>query len=598
MLLTTWFPFQPNGYTGHRYEVTGLSEYRGEGVMADATEKPRIDRVVFGISLGFIVAFCIVGAVFPTAVGEVGSAVLSWLVVDLGWIYVLAATGFVVFALWLALSKYGRIPLSRDTERPEFSTASWIAMMFSAGMGIGLIFFGVAEPIAHLTEPAPGLDVAPESQDATRHSMAYTFFHWGLHPWAIYAVVALALAYSTFRKDRGNLISSPFQSLVRDKEVEHTWWGRFVNIWSIVATKFGGATSLGLGALQIAGGLALFTDLGGGFTEGRGSKGSAFFVIIVLVTLAIISAVSGVSRGIKWLSNTNMVLAALLLLFVLIVGPTVFIFDLIPASIGAYLSNLVPMSFSVPLFGGAEWFSSWTIFYWAWWISWTPFVSTFIARISRGRTIREFVSGVLLVPTAVSALWFTVLGGAGMDLELNGADISGSGSTAQQFFTVLENYPGYTVTGIMVMVLVAIFWVSGADASALVLATLSSHGAREPNKYLVALWAGLSAAVAAVLLYVGGLGALQTFTVIVAAPFVVVMIALCFALMVDLRRDPLRERQALPVRRGHVPPNDEAEAEQAGNGEIPQASPAKATAPPWAGRPPLPAGTSDVDSSK
>ncbi|SFA97776.1 choline/carnitine/betaine transport [Amycolatopsis marina] len=571
--------------------------------MADATEKPRIDRVVFGISLGLIIAFCVVGAIFPVGVGEVGSAILSWLVADLGWIYVLAATGFVVFAFWLVLSKYGRIPLSRDNEPPEFSTSSWIAMMFSAGMGIGLIFFGVAEPIAHLTEPAPGLDVAPSSEEATRHSMAYTFFHWGLHPWAIYAVVALALAYSTFRKGRGNLISSPFQSLVRDKEVEYTWWGRFVNIWSIVATKFGGATSLGLGALQIAGGLALVTDLGGGFTEGRGSKGAAFFVIFVLVTLAIISAISGVSRGIKWLSNTNMVLAALLLLFVLIVGPTVFIFDLIPASIGAYLSNLVPMSFSVPLFGGTEWFSSWTIFYWAWWISWTPFVSTFIARISRGRTVREFVAGVLFVPTAVSALWFTVLGGAGLDLELSGADISGSGGTAQQFFTVLQNYPGYTATGIMVMILVAIFWISGADSSALVLATLSSHGAREPNKYLVALWAGLSAAVAAVLLYVGGLGALQTFTVIVAAPFVVVMVALCVALMVDLRRDPLRERRAGPVRRGNVPPTDEAitEAGQTDAGkngeEKKQGTPAKPTAPPWAGEPPLPAGTSGTDTS-
>lgn len=515
---------------------------------------PTIDRTVFGVSLALVVVFCIVGALWPASLGNYGNAALMWLVADAGWLFVLAATGFVAFALTLAFSRYGRIPLSRSGEPPEFSTISWVAMMFSAGMGIGLIFFGVQEPVSHTANPAPWLDVQGGTADAARLGLGYTFFHWGFQPWAIYAVVALALAYSTFRMGRGNLLSSPFQALTR-KNVEETKWGKGINIWAIVATKFGGATSLGLGALQIAGGIWLFTGIGDGF--GQQSGGSTLVptvVIVILVALAVLSAVSGVSRGIKWLSNTNMVIAALLVVFVLVAGPTAYLLNLIPESWGAYLANLVPWSFRAPTSqAGVDWMADWTIFYWAWWISWTPFVSTFIARISRGRTIREFVLGVLLVPTVVSSLWFVVFGGAGISAQLTGAaNIAGAANEAVAFFNLLQTYPAYTVTGIVVMFLVAIFWVSGADASALVLATLSSHGATEPNRWLTALWAVLSAAVAVVLLYVGGLQALQTFTIIVAAPFVFVMIGLCWSVLVDLRRDPLRQRRPGPVR-GHAP---------------------------------------------
>ncbi|MBV2366367.1 BCCT family transporter [Streptomonospora nanhaiensis] len=518
----------------------------------DRPVKPRLDPVVFGVSITLAGVFCVLGAVWPDQVSEYGTAALNWIVANLGWVFVLATTGFVVFALVLAFSRYGRIPLSANGEPPEFSTVSWVAMMFSAGMGIGLIFFGIYEPVWHFANTPPQTGVADGSEQAVTTSMAYTLFHWGLHPWAIYAVVALALAYSMFRKGRGNLISSPFQSLT-GKEVENTWWGKGINIWSIIATKFGGATSLGLGALQIGGGIYLFTGIGGNFTSrDPEALNVAFAIIVVLVIFAILSAVSGVGRGIKWLSNTNMVLAVLLVAFVVVVGPTVFLFNLIPEAIGAYIVDLLPMSFRAPLFGDAEWFSGWTIFYWAWWISWTPFVSTFIARISRGRTIREFVLGVLLVPTLVSALWFIFLGGAGVHLQMNGVDIAAAPDEAVAFFTALQEYPGFTVTGILVMVLVAIFWVSGADASALVLATLSSRGAIEPNKWLVALWAALSAVVAGVLLYMGGLDALQTFTILVASPFIVVMIGLCWALYVDLRRDPLRGRRLGPVR-GNAP---------------------------------------------
>lgn len=543
----------------------GASTVPGTGGDDSPTrERSGIDPVVLGVSLGLVVLFCIAGAVWPTQIGDAGGAALTWLVRNVGWLFVLASTGFVVFALALAFSKYGRIPLSRNGEPPEFSTVSWVAMMFSAGMGIGLIFFGVQEPVAHFTDAPPGSGVVPGTPAATQTSLAYTFFHWGLHPWAIYAVVALALAYSTFRMGRGNLLSSPFQSLSRSEDVSETGWGKAINVWAIVATKFGGATSLGLGALQISFGLAVVSGV-----AGLNGLGTSLLVIVVLVSFAILSAVSGVGNGIKWLSNINMVIAALLVLFVLAGGPTVFLFDLIPQGFGAYLTNLVPLSFRDPAFGGVEWYSSWTIFYWAWWISWAPFVATFIARISRGRTIREFVIGVLVIPTVVSGLWFTVLGGAGIQAQATGrADIAGASDEAAAFFNLLQTYPIFIVTGIVVMFLVAIFWVSGADASALVLATLSSRGKIEPKSWLVALWAALSAAVAAVLLYVGGLDALQTFTIIVAAPFVLVMIALCWALYADLRRDPLRASPAPPVRQ-HAP-SPGAYASVGGNGSAPR----------------------------
>ncbi|WNO54808.1 BCCT family transporter [Stakelama saccharophila] len=517
-------------------------------------ERNDIDPVVFACSFGFVLIFCITGALAPDAVNRISSGALDWVMQNLGWVFILAATGFLIFLLVLALGPWGRIPLGQPDEEPEFSTASWVAMMFSAGMGIGLMFYGVYEPVSHFTNPPPGWGVDAGTADAGRLSMAYTLFHWGLHPWAIYGLFALALAYSTFRKGRGNLISGPFQALLGQDRIERRGWGRPIDIWAIVATKFGGATSLGLGALQIAGGLGLYL----GWSQhvsvegtGGGNVGLAMVIIVILSIFAIISALSGVDRGIKWLSNGNMILAGLLLLFVLVFGSTVFLFDLIPSSLGAYLNDFVAMSFHSAAFGGEDWMSNWTIFFWAWWISWTPFVSTFIARISRGRTIREFVFGVLVIPTLVSTLWFVVFGGAGIDLQASGVvDIAAAGAPENAFFAALQGFPYPIVTGAVVMALTAIFWVSGADASAIVLATLSSRGAISPKRWLIALWAVASAAVAAVLLLVGGLAALQTFTILVACPFVFVMMLLCWALFQDLCADPglIEHEQAERVR--------------------------------------------------
>ena len=518
-----------------------------------------VDKVTFGVAGGLIVALCVLGMVFTETLTGVSAAALTWMTGSFSWLFVLSASGFVIFALVLAFGKYGSIPLSQEGEEPEFATATWVAMMFAAGMAIGLVFFGVFEPISHYTEPPPFGNVEAETPDAAGNAMAYTFFHYGVHPWAIYSVVGLALAYSTHRMGRANLISAPFEALI--PHLIKRGWGKVVDIFAIIATQFGLATSLGFGALQIAAGLALLQT--GEFEDEPGVV-APILVICALTFLAVVSAATGITRGIKWLSNINMVIAAILLVFVFVVGPSIFILDLLPTAIGSYFSEIISMSSNSGLFGGTEWLASFTIFYWAWWISWAPYVGTFIAKISRGRTIREFVGGALLTPTAVGMVWFTVFGGTGISLQDSGVDVAGTGDEAAAFFVALEQLPLSTVAVIVTIILVAIFFVTGADSGAVVMGTFATGGSERPWKPLVVFWAAASGAVAAMLMLVGGLDALQTFAILAAAPFVLIMIGLCVAMYVDLRRDPLRKRAREPVRgathtASAVPFSDEAE---------------------------------------
>ncbi|MGW5678842.1 BCCT family transporter [Streptomyces sp. NPDC003860] len=499
---------------------------------------PTTDRVVFGIAAVLTLAFVVWGATATESLKTVSSTLLDGLIKNGGWAFVLAASGFVVFALWLAISRYGRIPLGEEGATPEFRTVSWVAMMFSAGMGIGLMFYGVSEPLAHFISPPPG--TAPASTgEAMQIAMATTLFHWTLHPWAIYAVVGLAIAYSTFRRHRRQTISAVFEPLIGRKRCRGGI-GRFIDILAIFATLFGSAASLGLGALQIGSGL---TELGWLSAVGTGLLVS---VIAVLTAAFVLSAVSGVERGIQWLSNTNMVLALVLVLFVFVVGPTIIVLDLLPTSIAAYFGELPQLAGRTEATGGkavADWLSNWTVFYWAWWISWTPFVGMFIARISRGRTIRQFVGGVILVPSTVSLVWFAVFGGTAMKLQEK-AQLGDEATPEGQLFALLQQYPIPTATSILVMVLVGIFFVSGADAASVVMGTLSQHGTFEPTRLVVVFWGIVTGAVAAIMLLVGSgegdaLAGLQNLTILVAAPFVVVMIGMCVALMRDLRHDPL-----------------------------------------------------------
>lgn len=497
----------------------------------------RLDTIVFGVAAAVTVAFVVWGAVSTASLADASASGLDWVVTNTGWLFSLAATGFVFFVLWLALSPYGRIPLGRDDEQPEFRTISWIAMMFSAGMGIGLMFWGAAEPLNHLVTPPPGTG-EPGNPSAARTAMATTLFHWTLHPWAIYAVVGLAIAYSVFRKGRGLTISAVFTPLLGRKGV-HGPVGKAIDIFAIFATLFGSATSLGLGALQIASGAKIV----GWASEATNTL--LVGIIVVLTICFIFSAVSGVEKGIQWLSNINMVLALILAVFVFVVGPTIFILNLLPTTLGTYFQHLMEYSARTNAQGEhgiKSWLSGWTIFYWAWWVSWTPFVGMFIARISRGRTIRQFVGGVLLVPSVVSLLWFAIFGGAAIKAEQNGAGLSTAGSSEGTLFALLDTMPWATIMSILVMVLVAIFFVSGADAASIVMGTLSENGTLEPRRWTVVFWGIATGAVAAIMLVIGGadsLTGLQQITIIAALPFVVVMIGMAVALVRDLSRDPM-----------------------------------------------------------
>lgn len=518
-------------------DATGEPPGGGSGGLK-ASRAPQTDKVVFGVTAALTLAFVVWGAVATDSLESVSTAMLNSTMHNGGWAFVLAASGFVVFSLWLAFSRYGKITLGKEGEQPEFRTVSWVAMMFSAGMGIGLMFYGVNEPLTHFADAPPG--TGGSAAERMQTAMSTTLFHWTLYPWAIYAVVGLAIAYSCFRRGRRQTISAVFTPLIGEKNANGTF-GRVIDILAIFATLFGSAASLGLGALQIGSGVKEV-----GWASGV-STPILVLIIAVLTAAFVASAVSGVEKGIQWLSNINMVLAGLLVLFVFIVGPTILMLNLLPTSVGSFIGDLPQMAARTDSTAGkgvADWLSGWTVFYWAWWISWTPFVGMFIARISRGRTIRQFVGGVILVPSVVSLIWFAIFGGTAISLERNGAKITDESTAEGQLFAVLREYPIASVTTLIVMLLVGIFFVSGADAASIVMGTLSQKGTLEPGRNVVIIWGVLTGAVAAVMLLIGGGGdtaltGLKNLTILVAVPFTLVMIGMCVAMTRDLRRDRL-----------------------------------------------------------
>ncbi|WP_149184624.1 BCCT family transporter [Streptomyces sp. TRM49041] len=491
------------------------------------------DRTVVGIGFAAVTAVVLWAWLGDESFDSASATGLSWVLKNFGWLFVVAADVFLVLCLVIAFSRFGRIRLGTDDSEAEFGNLAWIAMMFSAGMGIGLMFYGVGEPLTHFLAPPPASGARAESGEAARTAMEYSFFHWTLTPWAIYAVAGLALAYAGFRKGRGNRLSAAFVPLIGARRAV-SWQGKVIDLLAVFATVFGTATSLGLGALQVAKGLDLTT----GVTADRSTE---LLIIVSLSAAFVVSAFSGLHRGIKWLSTTNIILAAGLMVFIFLVGPTVYILDTIPASVGGYLQNLLPMATRTAAFSDPSWLGSWTIFYWAWWLSWAPFVGTFIARISHGRTIREFLIGVLLVPSGATVIWFCVMGGSALRLQSTGeADLASAvqeGAEAS-LFAMLDSLPIGTVTAFVAMVLVMTYFVTSADSASLVMGSLTSRGALHPPTGLVVAWGVLMASVAAVLLVVGGLNSLQTATILVALPFVVVMLGLCWALLKELRQDP------------------------------------------------------------
>jgi glycine betaine transporter len=528
-----------------------IKEPVGEAVVPPSRDRDGhfpLDKVTFGVAAGLAVAFLLWGTVDSTGMGETTGTILGKLTSLFGWLFILVSALFLLFSAYLAVTRYGNIKLGPDDSEPEFSTFSWVSMMFATGMGIGLMFWGVAEPLTYLTATdassiPPGRG-DPSTPDSARVAMEYTFFHWGFHPWSMYAVIGLAIGYFAYRKGTGNLVSGAFGPLLGRRATEGP--GKAIDIIAIFATLFGSATSLGLGALQISGGLDNV------FGTGQ-SKWLTVAVIAFLTLCFVLSAVTGVEKGVQLLSNANAVAALALAFFLFVVGPTVFILSTFTESLGGYLTHLPTMSFRTGAFGGSEFLNSWTIFYWAWWISWTPFVGMFIARISKGRTIRQFVVYVILVPSVVSFVWFSIMAGSAFDLQLSGAKDLGAVLAEEgnegALFTMLREYPLASITVVLAVFLVAIFFITGADSASIVMGMLSQHGKEEPMRWLVVFWGVAQGAVAGVLLFSGGLGALQTLVIIVAGPFMLVICAMCVSLMKSLRAEPYESTLPPRVRR-------------------------------------------------
>ena len=516
-----------------------------------------LDRWVFGIAAVLAVAFVAWGFISPAGLGAVADVLLAGTMNRFGWLFVIAAAFFTIFVVIVAVSRFGRIPLGKDDEQPQFRTSSWIAMMFATGMGIGLVFYGVGEPLFFYMSPPPGT-VDGSSTEAMGVAMGQTLFHWTLFPWAMYAIVGLGVAYGAFRLGRAQTFAAMFTPLFGERAVNGAG-GRLINILAILATLFGSACSLGLGALQIGGGIesaGILSDV---------TSPILVLIIAILTAAFVASAVSGIERGIQWLSNINMVLAVILALIVFIGGPTLFILNAIPSSVGAFIEQLPTMASRTAADGGqsvSDWLSTWTVFYWAWWVSWSPFVGLFIARISRGRTIRQFVTGVLLVPSVISLLWFAIFGGGAIGIQERAERGEGTvealayivdGAPDINFDLILFDMLGAlplpgavsVILMIVTVILIAIFFVTGADSASIVMGALSENGAEEPTRRSVIFWGTATGGVAAVMLLAGGsepaeaLNGLKNITIVSALPFVIVMLLLCVAIWKDLSQDPL-----------------------------------------------------------
>lgn len=490
-------------------------------------QRARLALPVFIPAAALIVVFVAFALVSPDTASALFARIQENVIGAFGWYYVALVAFFVIFSLWVGFSRYGDIRLGKDDDKPEFSTMSWFALLFAAGMGIGLVFWGVAEPLNHFASPRPG--VTGSDVEIGQQAITQTFLHWGLHAWSIYVVVGLSIAYAVHRRGRPISIRWTLEPLLGDR-VKGAW-GHAIDVVALVGTLFGVATSLGLGVLQMSAGLDTANIM-------AATESTQVGLILCITALTILSVVSGVGKGMKWLSNINLILAGALLLVVLFAGPTLFLLREFVQSIGNYLQNVVGLTFNTLAFSGAEgeaWQAAWTTFYWGWWMSWAPFVGIFIARISKGRTVREFVAGVLLVPTTLGFLWFSVLGGSAIYREIFGQGgligEDGSVQTENALFGLLGELPGGPALLIGAILLIAIFFITSADSGALVMSMISTGGDPNPRNWIRVFWAVLAALVAIALLLVGdsGLGSIQTVAILTALPFSVVMLLMCVA---------------------------------------------------------------------
>lgn len=495
----------------------------------DSSQRGKKLSPVFIYASIIVLIVVLAGAIFPSQFDHVTNTIKLWITDKLGWYYLILTTILVFFCVFLIFSPIGKLKLGKPNDKPEFNTISWFAMLFSAGMGIGLVFYGAAEPMGHFAAPP---NAKPETAQAYTEALRSTFFHWGFHAWATYGVVALALAYAQFRKGEPGLLSKTLRPILGDK-VDGTV-GTIIDVLAVFATVVGVAVSLGMGALQINGGLHYLFDLPNNvWVQG---------IIIVVVTIMFIaSAWSGISKGIQYLSNLNIGLGTILMIVALIIGPTVLILDMLTSSTGSLLNTFLSNSFDTAALNPKkrEWMSGWTLYYWGWWLSWSPFVGVFIARVSKGRSIREFVSGVLLVPALVSFIWFSVFGVLGIETGKKHKEIFEM-SPETQLFAVFNHLPLGIILSIVALLLIASFFVTSADSATFVLGMQTSYGSLEPASYIKVTWGVAQSLIAFILLFSGGdtgLNSLQSAAIISALPFSIVIILMMIAFYKDANRE-------------------------------------------------------------
>ncbi|MCE7791743.1 BCCT family transporter [Salipaludibacillus sp. CUR1] len=485
------------------------------------------EKIVFIISAIIILSIVVWGAVTPENMTAVTQTIMDQMIEQFGWFYVISTGIFLGFCLFLGFGPYRHMKLGHKNDKPEYSFFTWLGMLFAAGMGVGLVFWGVGEPLSHFHSPTGGIEA--ETQAAAEQSLIYSMFHWGLHPWSIYAIVALGLAFAKFRKNLPGLVSSAFFPLIGDGI--YRWPGKAIDVVVIVATTIGIATSLGMSTLQVGSGLSQVFAIE--------PDNLVYLIILSVVTVIfLISVLSGLNKGMRYLSISNLWLAGALLVIGLALGPTVYIMEHITLTFGQYFTQLPQMSFMTTPYSENDWMGEWTLFYWAWVISWSPFVGTFIARVSKGRSLRDFIFGVLFVPALLTLVWVVTFGGSGIYSDMNEGTTIAEQTAAEPeagFFLVLEQLPGSMIFSIGALILISIFFITSANSATYVLGVFSSSGNLNPKGRVLLIWGLLISSIATVLLLSGGLEGMQAVATVTAFPFTFIMLAMLFAIYRSLR---------------------------------------------------------------
>lgn len=524
------------------------------GIDVERKEKTyRVDILMLSVLGVLVTAFVIWGVLDPKGVLNTSTVAIDWIISNLGWLFTVVIAGATIFLFWLAFSRYGRIPLGVDGAQPQFTMKAWVALLFSVGLSSDVIFFATYEPLYHYLSPRPGT-VDPATTEAVKKALSQSALHWGINAWALYAIVGVSVAYVSFRKGRLPLISSVIVPLFKKKYQSPA--ARIIDGLAIVATLFGTAASLGIAAMQIAHGTELITGIG------RAGNGVLVGIITVLTIITIASAASGIARGVRYLSTINLFMSVTLAFFIFVVGPTAFLTNMIPSVIIDYIGGM-PDALSATVAESPQmkaFLSAWTTFYWAWWVSWAPFVGIFVAKISRGRTIRQFVLGVMLIPAFIVIIFFTIVGGTGIFMQrtaCGGGTCSKAALAADNtvgtlpapeeiFYRMMDNLPGGAIVSVLVVILFALFYITSANSAAIVNAQMSESGNPRPRNWMTAFWGVCMGGIATVMLLAGGhyaLQALRNLVVITALPFAVVIILICVSLYLEIRRNPYSIRQ-------------------------------------------------------